>query len=146
MTARTPLTRAAIREAQLEQLRHLLTELFPGNAFYTRKLEDVGITFDVASLEDFSARFPFTSKSELVADQAAHPPYGTNLTYPLNTYTRFHQTSGTAGRPLVWLDTSDSWQWVLDNWKIVWQQAGARAGDSAFFAFSFGPFLGFWAA
>src|SRR5690606_3497608 len=60
--------------------------------------------------------------------------------------TRYHQTSGTHGRPLVWLDTSESWQWLLENWKIIWRNAGAVAGDSAFFAFSFGPFLGFWSA
>jgi len=146
MTARMPLTRAAIREAQLEQLRYLLTELFPGNAFYTRKLEDVGITFDVASLEDFSVRFPFTTKSELVADQAAHPPYGTNLTYPLNTYTRFHQTSGTTGAPLRWLDTPESWDCILDYWAEVFRAAGVGVGDRVCFAFSFGPFLGFWMA
>jgi phenylacetate-CoA ligase len=146
MTARTHPTRAEIREAQLEQLRTLLTELFPGNSFYTRKLEAVGITFDVASLEDFSARFPFTKKDELVADQLAHPPFGTNLCYPLASYTRFHQTSGTTGTPLRWLDTPDSWDCILDYWGEVFRAAGVAAGDRVCFAFSFGPFLGFWLA
>jgi phenylacetate-CoA ligase len=146
MTARTHPTRAALREAQLEQLRSLLTELFPGNAFYTRKLEDVGVTFDVASLEDFSARFPLTIKTELVADQLAHPPYGTNLTYPLASYTRFHQTSGTTGTPLRWLDTPDSWDCILDYWAEVFRAADIGPGDRVCFAFSFGPFLGFWLA
>jgi phenylacetate-CoA ligase len=146
MTARTHPSRAALREAQLEQLRSLLTELFPGNAFYTRKLEDVGVTFDVASLEDFSARFPLTIKAELVADQLAHPPYGTNLTYPLASYTRFHQTSGTTGTPLRWLDTPDSWDCILDYWAEVFRAAGIGPGDRVCFAFSFGPFLGFWLA
>src|SRR5256884_7041274 len=93
-------TRAAIEAGQLEQLRSLLAELFPGNQFYSRKLNAAGITFDVASLEDFSARFPFTTKAELAADQLSQPPFGTNLTYPLERYTRYHQTSGTAGAPL----------------------------------------------
>ena len=130
----------------MEQLRSLVTELFPANAFYTRKLEDVGITFDVASLEDFSARFPFTTKAELVADQRAHPPYGTNLTYPLASYTRFHQTSGTTGTPLRWLDTPESWDCILEYWAEVFRAAGVKAGDRVCFAFSFGPFLGFWMA
>lgn len=85
--------RAAIASDQLEQLRSLVTELFPANKFYTSKLNGAGITFDIASLEDFSARFPFTTKRELVRDQSANPPFGTNLTYPLERYTRFHQTS-----------------------------------------------------
>src|SRR6266540_3170151 len=92
-------TRSEIAAGQLEQLRSLLAELFPGNQFYSRKLNAAGITFDVASLEDFSARFPFTTKAELAADQLATPPFGTNLTYPLERYTRYHQTSGTSGAP-----------------------------------------------
>lgn len=139
-------SRAEIEADQLELLRTLLTELFPANAFYTRKLEDVGITFDVASLADFARRFPFTTKSELVADHLAHPPFGTNLTYPLNTYTRFHQTSGTTGTPLRWLDTPESWEWLLEHWTRVFETAGVTANDRVGFAFSFGPFLGFWAA
>ena len=139
-------TRAELRASQLAQLRSLVTELFPANSFYTRKLEQVGITFDVASLEDFSARFPFTTKQELVANQLAHPPYGTNLTYPLASYTRFHQTSGTMGTPLRWLDTPESWDWLVENWTQVFRAAGGRAGDRVCFAFSFGPFIGFWLA
>jgi len=139
-------TRAELRASQLEQLRSLVSELFPANAFYARKLEDAGITFDVASLEDFSARFPFTTKQELVSDQLSHPPFGTNLTYPLASYTRFHQTSGTTGTPLRWLDTPESWDWLVENWAQVFRAAGVSAGDRVCFAFSFGPFIGFWLA
>jgi len=139
-------TRAELRAGQLEQLRSLVSELFPANAFYTRKLENAGITFDVASLEDFSARFPFTTKPELVGDQLGHPPYGTNLTYPVASYTRFHQTSGTTGTPLRWLDTAESWDWLVENWAQVFRAAGVVAGDRVCFAFSFGPFIGFWLA
>src|SRR5262245_11607249 len=108
--------RAAIETGQLENLRSLLAELFPANKFYTNKLQSAGLTFDVASLADFSSRFPFTTKDELVADQSANPPYGTNLTYPLNQYTRFHQTSGTSGAPLRWLDTPESWDSMAESW------------------------------
>lgn len=138
--------RAAVASAQLEQLRELVAELIPANKFYTQKLEAAGAGFDIASLADFSARFPFTTKAELVADQLAHPPYGTNLTYPLNRYTRFHQTSGTSGAPVRWLDTPESWERLLDCWLEILDAAGARAGDRVMFAFSFGPFIGFWLA
>lgn len=139
-------TRAEIEAAQLEQLRSLLAELFPANRFYTEKLQAAGVTFDVASLADYRARFPFTTKSELVEDQMRHPPFGTNLTWPLERYTRFHQTSGTRGAPLRWLDTPESWDWMLENWAEVFGAAGVGAGDRVCFAFSFGPFIGFWLA
>ena len=138
--------RAAIESSQLEQLRSLVAELIPANKFYTQKLQAAGVGFDIASLADFSARFPFTTKAELAADQLANPPHGTNLTYPLNCYTRFHQTSGTSGTPLRWLDTPESWDAMIENWSEVFRAAGVGAGDRVMFAFSFGPFLGFWLA
>ncbi len=139
-------SRSAITTGQLEQLRSLVAELFPGNAFYSQKFNAAGITFDVASLDDFSRRFPFTTKSELVENQRAHPPFGTNLTYPLDRYTRFHQTSGTTGTPLRWLDTPESWEGMLESWTEVYRAAGVGRGDRVYFAFSFGPFIGFWMA
>jgi phenylacetate-CoA ligase len=139
-------SRAAITSGQLEQLRSLVAELFPGNAFYSKKLNAAGVTFDVASLEDYSRRFPFTTKSELVEDQRTQPPFGTNLTYPLDRYTRFHQTSGTTGVPLRWLDTPESWDSMVESWKEVYRAAGTVRGDRIYFAFSFGPFIGFWLA
>src|SRR5438874_78599 len=139
-------SRAEIEANQLEQLRALVTELFPGNKFYAQKLDACGITFDIASLKDFSARFPFTTKAELVADQEQQPPFGTNLTYPLSRYTRFHQTSGTSGKPLRWLDTPESWEGMLESWAEVFRAASVQPADRIYFAFSFGPFIGFWLA
>ncbi len=146
MAYATVLSGAQLKSDQLEQLRSLLAELFPGNEFYSSKLNAAGITFDVASLEDFSARFPFTTKADLVEDQRAHPPFGSNLTYPLARYTRYHQTSGTTGAPLRWLDTPESWEWMLESWTEILRAAGAQPADRVYFAFSFGPFIGFWLA
>lgn len=87
---------------------------------------------------------PFTTKAELTADQERIPPYGTLLTYSPEQYTRLHQTSGTHGNPLRWLDTPASWNWMLDCWKQMFVIAGVSANDRLLFAFSFGPFLGFW--
>ncbi|EDY17647.1 Phenylacetate--CoA ligase [Chthoniobacter flavus Ellin428] len=133
--------------SQIERLRALLAELTPGNRFYTRRFEADGVEARaITSLEEFSRRVSFTHKQDLVVDQAAHAPYGTNHTYPLERYTRFCQTSGTTARPLVILDTPESWQWMLGNWAAIYQGGGLEPGDRIYFAFSFGPFLGFWTA
>ncbi|MBI1371606.1 MAG: AMP-binding protein [Phycisphaera sp.] len=136
--------RATIEADQLARLNALLRELRGGNRFYQPRLERAGITGDVDSLATFTAVMPFTFKHELVDDQQQHPPYGANLTYPLDRYVRYHQTSGTTGVPMRWLDTAESWEWMLGNWGHVLRAAGVTASDRAFFAFSFGPFLGFW--
>ena len=128
-----------LRPAQLARVRALLTAVLPGNAFYARK-------FATADTDDF-ANLPFTTKAELAADQATHPPYGTNLTFPVERYSRLHQTSGTStGRPLRWLDTAESWEWMLGCWREYFRLMGLKPGDRLFFPFSFGPFLGFWSA
>jgi len=139
-------TRSAIASSQLEQLRRLLAALVPANTFYTQKFSRADVTAMVTSLDEFSEGFPFTIKQELASDQQAQPPYGTNLTFPLERYTRFHQTSGTTGAPLRWLDTPESWNWMVGNWTEILRAAGATSSDRVFFAFSFGPFIGFWLA
>jgi len=138
--------RPAIAASQLNQLRRLFTALLPANPFYTKKISQAGVPAAVASLREFSEKFPFTTKQEIDQDQRTHPPYGTNLTFPLERYTRFHQTSGTTAAPLRWLDTPQSWDWMVGNWTEILSAAGATADDRVFFAFSFGPFIGFWLA
>jgi phenylacetate-CoA ligase len=137
-------TRETTAADQLAQLRRLLAAVLPGNGFYRRKL--AGLDTAIASLEDFSARFPLTTKQELVEDQRESPPFGTNLTYPIEQYTRFHQTSGTTSAPLRWLDTAESWNGMVESWKEVFRAAGVHGADRVYFAFSFGPFIGFWLA
>ncbi len=45
-----------------------------------------------------------------------------------------------------WLDTPESWEIMVDSWSKILRAAGAQAGDRVYFAFSFGPFIGFWLA
>ncbi len=135
-------TRQAIEGQQLERLRGMLTTILPTNEFYRRKFSAVDVE-KIVTLEQLR-RLPFTTKKELVDDQQQHPPFGTDLTFPHDRYIHIHQTSGTTGKPLYWLDTEESWQWWGQCWKMIFEAAGVRPGDRIFFAFSFGPFIGFW--
>ena len=137
-----------LRDRQFQKLRRLLGEVAEGPGFYARKFTAANVSpGDVHSLDDLN-RIPFTTKAEIAADQTIHPPYGTNFTRPPNEYSRIHQTSGTtSGRPLRWLDTPESWSWILDCWWLGFRDCvGLTRDDRVFFPFSFGPFLGFWAA
>lgn len=121
-----------------DRARELLAAL-ARSPFYVRKLAGRSPN----SLRDV----PFTTKDDLIADQQTHPPYGTSLTQALSSYTRLHQTSGTStGQPLRWLDTPESWQRLLGCWRTMFEWAGLQNNERIFFAFSFGPFLGFWTA
>jgi len=138
--------RSCIEALQTERLGVLLGELRSGNAFYRERLGKSGLAPGAVTLASFSAQMPFTSKMDLVWDREEFPPYGSNLTYPIERYSRFCQSSGTTRGPLPSLDTAESWSAMLDCWDRVYEAAGVSPSDKIFFAFSFGPFLGFWTA
>jgi len=127
---------------RLRRLNDLLALVVEHNPFQRDRLGD---DVPLRSLEDL-ADLPFTTKDDLVADQAAHPPYGTNLTYPLERYTHLHQTSGTTGQTLRVLDTPEDWAWWRRNLGIVFRSAGVGPEDRVALAYSFGPYIQFWAS
>ncbi len=135
-----------LAEQQLASLNAAISIAGKGNAFYQPKIRGCGGEKGFASLDAYAESMPFTTKQELAENYQTNDPYGTNLSYPIDRYTRLHQTSGTTGRPMAWLDTPESWNWIIDNWVAIWKACGAKAGESAAFPFSFGPFLGFWSA
>ena len=63
------------------------SETCPRGAFLTglalHAADDVRRLADLRSL-------PFTTKHELVADQEAYPLFGTNLSFPLDQYVKYH--------------------------------------------------------
>lgn len=138
--------RSRIEALQTERLGALLSELRTGNAFYRERLDKSGFGRGPVTLSDFSAQMPFTSKMDLVWDREEFAPYGSNLTYPLERYSRYCQSSGTTRGPLPSLDTAESWSAMLDCWDRVYEAADVTTSEKIFFAFSFGPFLGFWTA
>ena len=139
-------SRTELADWQGDRLAELLKAIVPANPFWTRKLAAAGVDIRSIRSPDELRSLPFTTKAELVEDQLAHSPYGTNLTFPVTDYSRLHQTSGTTtGRPLRWLDTPASWNWMLDCWSTIYRLLGLRRDDRLCFPFSFGPFLGFWA-
>jgi phenylacetate-CoA ligase len=139
-------TREQTAANQLQKLNVLLSEIIPSNRFYASKLNAPSTPPAYLNLTEFHNNCPTTQKVELVDDQANHPPYGSALTYPVSQYTRFNLTSGTTGQPLRWLDTPESWAWMLDNKSMIYRSADVTPEDRIFFPFSFGPFLGFWLA
>jgi phenylacetate-CoA ligase len=124
-----------------QRLGELLEVVLADNPFQRRRVEalDLGPAPRLADL-------PPLTKRELVADQERHPPFGTNLTYPLERYTRLHQTSGTTGHPLRVLDTAEDWAWWRGLFAHTLRAAGVDAKDRVALAFSFGPHVQFWAA
>jgi phenylacetate-CoA ligase len=135
-----------LRDWQWQRLTAGLGDVWGSNAFWRARLQSAGLRDprDLGSWTDF-ARLPRLTKADLVQDQSVHPPFGTNLTHPIERYVRVFQTSGTTGRPIRWLETEASWAWWARCWAFVFRAAGLGRGDRLYFPFSFGLFVGFWA-
>jgi phenylacetate-CoA ligase len=99
----------------------------------------------VSRVSDLAA-LPFTTKDDLLADQAAAPPYGTNLTFDLDAYTHLHLTSGTVGEQLHVLQTAEDWEATRRCFALVLREAGIGAADRVALPFPFGAYLQFWGA
>jgi phenylacetate-CoA ligase len=134
----------SVRDKQWDLLQPLLASALGSSAFLRDRLPKAFRMPD--SLASFVRDFPVTTKQELAEDQQRFPPSGSNLTEAETAYIRFSQTSGTTARPLAVWDTAQSWDWLLENWVRGFRYAGVEPGMRVFFAFSFGPFLGFWTA
>ena len=136
------LDREALADHQLQRLNELLAKILPENKFYADKLTSAPQQLEhLDQLRDL----PITTKDELISDEAASS-LPRNLTWPLDRYVRYHQTSGTRGRPMSVCDTTEDWAWWVDTWQYVLDAAEITDADRALLAFSFGPFIGFWSA
>lgn len=133
------LDRASLESHQLARFNELLSKILPTNSFYAQKLGSKDL--QLGQLSDLKS-LPFTTKEELIAAQEQ----GLWKTFPSEEYVRYHQTSGTSGRPLPIVDTAADWQEWIGIWQHVLDAAEINAGETAMLAFSFGPFIGFWSA
>lgn len=129
---------------QFKKLEALLRKVYASNSFYRNKFSQFGIGLSqIRSLDDLR-KLPFTTKREFEQDQEKNPPFGTNLTEPLENYAQYHQTSGTTGKPLKFLDTKESWAWRGKVACHILKGAGVSRGDRVLFPFNFGPYTAFW--
>src|SRR6187549_2784781 len=127
------LDRGPLAAHQLGRLNTLLKAILPQNRFYADKLSQISADAlrstdgPLAALDELK-QLPFTFKDELL--NPLHPgDLAANLTFSQERYTRFHQTSGTRGRPLVVLDTAEDWAWWIDCWQFVLDAAELVPGQ-----------------
>src|SRR4026207_1113616 len=88
------LGREALGQIQLRKLQLMLDTVLVSNKFYRKKLGSAGVTksAQLRTFDDFY-KLPFTTKKELSADQADHPPDGSNLPIPRAPLRRRHRNT-----------------------------------------------------
>jgi phenylacetate-CoA ligase len=124
-------TATAKETASLQQalLARQLDYLFARSEFYQEKCRAAGIRRkDFRKLHDL-ARFPFTTKEELRASQAAHPPLGRHIAADWRDVIRVHSSTGTTGKPsFVGITRRDAKVWTRLTARSFYTQ-GLRKTD-----------------
>jgi phenylacetate-CoA ligase len=139
------LDRERIEALQLAKLRLQVEWAAARSLWYQRSLAAEG--FDPAHLRtlDDLRRIPFLTRDDWMASQEEKPPYGEIPTIGGSGAIRIHTTSGTTGRgPLRALDSRKDWAWIAEMWCYGIWGCGIRPSDTAYVAFGYGSFIGFW--
>jgi phenylacetate-CoA ligase len=85
------------------------------------------------------------TRDEWMASQGERPPFGLLPVAGREAAIRWHTTSGTTGRePIRVLDTAKDWAWQAEMWCYGLWGFGVRPADTAYVAFGYGSFIGFW--
>lgn len=138
-----PVRRDEIILARVQhQLRYVHAEL----PFYRRHYDEHGFHPDqVRTLADFTTKVPVITKKMLIADQRAHPPFG-SYSRPLRggEIARIHGSSGTSGTPTLYAVSQSDWDRAGDVHAMAQWCAGVRPDDIVQVGFPFGLFFGGW--
>jgi phenylacetate-CoA ligase len=137
------LPRERLEALQVAKLRRQCEWAIARSAWYGRQLEGFDPS-QLRSLDDLR-RLPFLTRDDWMASQEAAPPYGEIPAIGADGAIRVHTTSGTTGRgPLRALDSRKDWAWIAEMWSYGLWGCGVRPGDTAYIAFGYGSFIGFW--
>jgi phenylacetate-CoA ligase len=140
------LDRERLETLQLAKLRYQCEWAAARSPWYRRRFAEA--EFDpvtqLRSMDDLR-RIPILRREDWMASQEEVPPYGEIPTVGGDGAIRVHTTSGTTGRgPLRALDSRKDWAWIAEMWAYAIWGCGARPADTAYIAFGYGSFVGFW--
>jgi phenylacetate-CoA ligase len=139
------LDREQLTSLQLVKLRVQCAWAAARSPWYRQRFAQAGFTADsLRSLDDLR-RLPLLTREDWMASQEAEPPYGEIPVIGPEHAIRVHTTSGTTGQsPLRALDSRKDWAWIAEMWCYGIWGCGVRAADTAYIAFGYGSFIGFW--
>jgi phenylacetate-CoA ligase len=113
--ALSTLPREELRALQDERLRAIVAYAYATSPFWRAKLAGAGIEpADIRGVADLPS-LPFTTRAELDAEQAAHPPFGEYSCSPRESWQGVYTTSGTSGRKLKRVVSRRDWRLMIDR-------------------------------
>jgi phenylacetate-CoA ligase len=141
-------SRDRLKEIQSDKLVVAVRFLYEFSPFYREKFKRAKLSpSDIKSLDDLW-KIPITTKTEMVEDVKANPPWGSYTTVNDDIWGRrgwmMFATSGTTAAPRAFRHTlHDRDMWAWNDARAMWSM-GVRPGDSAIIAFGYAPHVFFW--
>lgn len=134
------------RRLQEDRFLKLIKHVASRPGLYSQKYRQAGVDLEkIKSLDDIR-RLPTVDKSDFRESQLRKPPYGDYTGIEPDQAMTLHGSSGTTGKPMLYLDSRTSWEWVGDVWATSLVAQGVGPGSRVFFPFAYSTFIGYWGA
>jgi len=136
-------SRAALDRRHLDRIQTLVGWAYEHSPMHRRLYDEAGVKpADIRSWDDFWYRLPFTDKPQYLADQDEAGVGG--LALPPERWQQYFHTTGTTGRFMHEVFTQ--YEMHKGGSQVcygLWDH-GVRPGDSIYFSFDFGMWIGLW--
>lgn len=116
------------------ELLKTIERIIDKSAFYSGKISK-GSFSDISDI-------PFTTKKDIITDQALNPPFGKNLVVPITKIVRIHKTSGTTDKPVIVALTSEDIETTVAVGSRSLRSAGVREDDVVFHCLNYNMWAG----
>ena len=137
--------RAALDALHLEKIRHLVGWAYENSPLHRRIYEAAGVKpFDIRTWDDYHRRAPFTDKPDYSRDQEQSGEGFGGLALPRRHWQQYFHTTGTTGRFLNEVFTQYEMQKAGTQYCYSMWDHGIRPGDSMYFCFDWGMWIGLW--
>jgi phenylacetate-CoA ligase len=141
-------SRDELAAIQNEKLCAAVPFLYENSPFYQRRFRRLGLVpTDIRGIDDLE-QWPVVDKTEMMADAAEHPPYGTYTTVTEDIWAKrgwmMFSSSGSTGAPRVFRYTHvdrEAWAWANARALLA---MGFRAGETVFMMTGYGPHVWAW--
>jgi phenylacetate-CoA ligase len=136
--------REVLDALHLERIRHLVGWAYEHSALHRRLYDAAGVKpEDIRTWDDYHYRLPFSDKPDYLSDQEATGTFG-GVALPPDLWQQHFHTTGTTGRFLNEVFTRYDMHKAGSQYCYGLWDLGIRAGDSMYFCFDFGMWIGLW--
>ena len=129
----------------LTKIRHMVGWAYEHSPLHRRIYDEAGVKpADIRTWADFHQRLPFTDKPDYLQDQERSINGFGGLALPSEHWQQYFHTTGTTGRFLNEVFTQYELHKAGSQYCYAFQDFGLRPGDSMYFCFDWGMWIGLW--